>query len=132
MVVFREGVDKQMERGALMDTLNQIRDRSQSQFSNPLIVGYYEPEPEMRLAGHVPHFYVAEECTMYWLHIIPCRQYHILFAVNRGFYGAAYGKKEVSCMVRSRSLLEIVKDELRKYAESAGVTKVNLTQDFSY
>lgn len=129
---FRESVGENTERRALMNALNRIRERAQSQFTNPLTVEYYERDLNMVWTpGHQPFFYIAEVRTTYLLGIIPChRQYRNLFGINPGFYGGEYGKKEIHCTVFDRSILDIAKDEIQKYADAFQATAVNLTQDF--
>lgn len=85
----------------------------------------------MWFLGQHPYFYIAEVRTQYWLGIIPRRQYRNLFAVNTGFFGGAYGKKEINCTVFDRFLLDIAKEEIQKYSDAFGATAINLTQDFA-
>jgi hypothetical protein len=115
----------------LIDALSRIRERGQSQFTNPLTVKHYEPDLEMCIPGDLPFFYIAEVRTEYWLGIIPRRQYRNLFAIYLGFYDGAYGKKEINCVVFDRSLLDIAKEEIQKYADAFQASAVNLTQDFA-
>lgn len=131
MAEFKEIVGENTHQRALMDALNRIRERGQSQFTNPLTVEYYEPDPGMWIPGYHPFFYIAEVQTKYWLGIIPRRQYRNLFAINPGFYGGAYGKKEINCAVFDLSLLDIAKEEIKKYADAFQATTINLTQDFA-
>ncbi len=136
MAEFKESVG---ENTALMDALNRIRERGQAQltkrgqaqFTNPLEVKYYEPDPEMLLLGHYSFFYIAEVRKTYWLGIIPRKQYRTLFTINPGFFGGAYGKKIINCGVFDRSLLDIVKEEVQKYADAFQATAVKLTKDFA-
>lgn len=130
MVELKECVGENTQRRALINTLNQIRERSQPQFTNPLTVVYYEPDPYEWVPGHHSFFYIAEVSTKYLFGIFPQRQRRKLFAINPGFYGGAYGKKEINCAVFDRSLLDIVKGEINKYADIFQATSINLTQDF--
>ena len=130
MAEFRESVGENTQQRALMDALNRIRERGQSQFTNPLTVEHYELDPEVWIPGNHPFFYIAEVRKTYWLGIILRKQYRNLFAINPGFYGGAYGKKEINCAVFDHSLLDIVKEEVQKYADIFQATAVNLTQDF--
>jgi len=131
MTEFKENVAENTQQRALMDALNRIRERGQSQFTNPLKVEHYEPNFVIWTLDDQPLFYIVEVRTKYWLGIIPRRQYRMLFAINPGFYGSAYGKKEINCAVFDRSLLDIVKKEVQKYADAFQATAVNLTHGFA-
>ncbi len=131
MAKLRESVGENTEMGALIDALNRICDRSQPQFTNPLTVKRYDPSLEMRNCGHHTFLYVAEVRTKYRLGIFPCKWYRKLFAINPGFYGGLYGNREIICAAFDRSILEIVKEEVQKYADAFQATAVNLTLDFA-
>lgn len=130
MAELREKVDENPQRRALMDTLDRIRGRAQSQFANPLTIEHYQPDPREWFPGHHPFFFIAEVRTKYWLGIIPRKQRWNLFAIYPGFAGSAYGLREIDCAVYNRSLLEIVREEVQKYADAFQATTINLKQDF--
>ena len=133
MAELRERVGVNTQRRALTEALNRIRERGQQLFTDPLAVEYYEFDTEIWIPGEHPFFYIAEVRTKYRLFgIIRRKQYRHLFAIYPEFYGGAYGKKESNCTVFDRSLLEIVREEVQKYADAFRATAINLTQDFAH
>lgn len=117
---------------ALMDALKRVCERGQLRFTNLLSIEHYDPSPSDLIPGINPFFYIAEIRDTYWLGFIHReRYYRKLFAIFPGLSGGAYGKKEVICSIFNPSLLEIVKEEIQKYADIIQASAVILNQKFS-
>ena len=131
MTKFKESVSEDTQRQTLMDVLNRIKERGQERFKNPLKVQCYEPD-EILIPGDHSVFYIVEvrKADTRWLDIIPREQYRTLFVIDSSFIDAGCNKKEVNCSVFDRSLLDIVKEEVQKYADAFQVTAVNLAQNY--
>lgn len=114
---------------ALEKTLRQICERTQQYFANPLIVDFCDASEYP--SGFHSYYYIAEVRTKYWLGIIPRDRSRVLFYIYPGFYGGAYGVKEIRCGLFDRSLLEAVREEVQKYADAFKATAVDLEKDFA-
>lgn len=132
MVEFNKIISFDARQRALVDALNRIRERGQTQFRNPLEVRHCEPLGDGEwLPGYSPLFYVTEVQRKTCLFgIIPYRQYRHLFLIKLWFDRGVNGERIIDCTIFDHSLLDIVKEEVRKYADAFQVTIVNLTQDF--
>ncbi|MDE1924894.1 MAG: hypothetical protein KGH79_01790 [Patescibacteria group bacterium] len=115
-------------RQALWDMLNRIRERVQPYFVNRLEVGYEEAsfEYEAFLLRH-SSYYLAEK--KYWLGIIPRKPPRKILTIHDDFFIGA-GKKQVNCTVFERSVCGIVKEEVRKYADTCNATSLHIKHDF--
>lgn len=134
MTELKENVVENTQRQALTKALNRIRKRGRPHFTNPLKVVHYESDEMWCISGDCQHpvFHIVEvhETKACWIGIIPSKQYRTLFTIYSGFYGD-HNKKEINCSVFDRSLLDIVKEEIQKYADAFQATAVNLIQDFA-
>jgi len=111
-------------RQALLETLERIRERGQSQFKNHLKVkhggGFFSIV--------LPYFYIAEVQKTYWLGIIPRKQLRRVFSIHDDF---SDGQKTIRCAVFDRSLIDIVKEELEKYTDVFQMTHVEIHKEFA-
>jgi hypothetical protein len=131
MAEFRENVDENIRLRALTDIVNRICERAQPQFANPIKVEL-STDPETGGFVRDPMFLLVVEVeTKPWLGIISRRRRQNLFLIDSGFWGSAKGMREVRCSVYCSSLLEIVKEEVQKYADDFHAT-VNLEQEFAF
>ncbi len=125
---FEGGID----RGPLMTVLKRICERSQPLFANPLKVKYHGSNPNKLFPGCHAALYIVEARKKYWLGIFPRKKTALcryLFSINPGFCDLR-GKKEINCAVFDHFILDIVRDEIRKYANDFQIKTVNLMHGF--
>jgi hypothetical protein len=127
MTGLRKSTDLNMQQQVLRDTLERIREHGQSQFSNPLKVQHCEPDPQDMMS---PFYFIAEICKTYWLGIIPRKKSQILLAIRQEHYVDGSGRKVVHCTVYHKTLLDIVEEQVQKYANEFQIDTVHLTQNF--
>ncbi len=128
MTEFRETTGEKTQNRALFEALTHIKNRGQQYFSNPLEVKYCDPY--YGPGSLHPFYYLAEIKMERWLGLIPRKKQCMIFGIFPGFCGEAFGRKEINCDVFNRSVLDIIKDEIKKYADTFQATAVNITCDF--
>lgn len=109
----------------LKDILNQIIERGQPLFKNPLKIEYDSWTPHMvyRLIS------IYEVTNAYWFRIIPYKRHRRIFTIHINVYD--YLNKSINCTIFDPSLLSIVKEEIEKFAVIVKAEKINITRDFS-
>lgn len=131
MAKFNVIVSEEPRERALQETLHRIIERAQPHFARPLEIGHYEPDNDFYIPFDHPYFYIAEPFTTRWLGIFPRKSHRILFYIYPALYGSALGRREINCGVFDRSVLNIIKEEVQRYADAFRATDVNLKQEFA-
>ncbi len=98
-------------------TLRDIKNRIQASFHNPLAVTTHSTEGEI-------YYLIVEVREKKVLGIIPWKERRILFEVGPSCVN-------ISCTLYDAQLLDIVKEEMRKYAKLSKATKVTIETDYS-
>jgi len=133
MVEFRESVSENTQNKALFESVNRIKECSQSYFDNSLEIQYNSvcgggaciESPRIYYYDLVE---VTTELKRGRLFTRESKKYQRLFGIYEGFYSG----REIFCEVYDRSILGIVKKEIQKYAGVFYATAVNLKQDFAW
>jgi len=122
-------MDEDTQNRKLIEVLDRICERAQPLFKNPIKVAYDEPRDWV---NYRPFFYVAEVEKNYLFGIIPHEHRRKLFVVYEGFVDERFGnRRQISSQIFDPLLLEIAREELKKYADFFQISLVKLEKYFA-
>lgn len=116
-VVKHQTINESTLHRLLNEALKKICDRAKPLFSDPLMVGYSERDPDLMISRSF--HYIVSVHRYRWLWIIPRKRYNQIFAISNVHHGAGYPK--VSCLLSNPSILGMVEEELETFSAKTGV-----------
>ena len=122
-------------RQKLDRVLGQMRSRLQGQFANPLKVCEHLTAEAGGMDGdtysvcyHLQMVEVVETC---WLKYFKTKRWRRLLLIDIDHLGSERAPKRLECFVYDGKLLEIVKEEIGRYADDIGAAGVDVHTEYA-
>lgn len=110
---------------ALEETLQCICERGQQLFKDGRLEFFYISNQHRAIA-----FYSIEKISSHkWLSLIPYKRRDVLFKIPTDFTWSQF--KRIECTVFSRLIVNIVKEELKKYSQKFGITDIAIENNYA-